>query len=172
MKVGNLTPQIQINQQQSTKVRQTVDQSFGAKMRDGLNATANAVGNVAGMAVASVPGGTILSAALSGAQNVGSQTAALTANAGSSPVSAAGAGTGAGGLGSLASGAPSVPGAGNSAATGFDSAKKLFEMQSSFNLEFLQLQANMQQESRQFQTVSNVMKNRTDTAKNSIRNIN
>jgi len=33
-------------------------------------------------------------------------------------------------------------------------------------------QGKMQHESRSFQTVSNVMKNRTDTAKNSIRNIN
>jgi hypothetical protein len=50
--------------------------------------------------------------------------------------------------------------------------KQMMEMQASFNLQFLELQGKMQHESRSFQTVSNVMKNRTDTAKNSIRNIN
>ena len=42
----------------------------------------------------------------------------------------------------------------------------------SLNLKFLQLQGKMQHESRKFQSISNVLKNRKDTAKNSIRNIN
>jgi hypothetical protein len=41
----------------------------------------------------------------------------------------------------------------------------------SFNLQYLQLQSRMEQENRQFTTVSNVMKTRHDTVKNSISNI-
>ena len=172
-KIGNLTPSVRMHQQHSTKVRQTVDSSFGAKLRDGLNATAKAVGGIAGAAVAAVPGGTVLSAALSGASKVGTSAAALTANAGQ-PAAAAAAG---GSTGGIATGQfskdPNVPGSGNSAVNAqFADAKKMFEMQSVQNLKFLQLQANMQNESRQFQTVSNVIKNRHQTASNSIRNIN
>jgi hypothetical protein len=170
-KINNLTPNVQIHQQQATKMRTTVDSSFGAKLRDGLNATAKTVGSLAGSAVAAVPGGTVLSAALSGASQVGTSAAALTANAGQSPVAAAGGG----GLnvGGLTSGAPTIPGNSKSQVSSqFGQAKELFEMQSAFNLQFLQLQANMQHESRQFQTMSNVLKNRHQTASNSIRNVN
>jgi hypothetical protein len=45
------------------------------------------------------------------------------------------------------------------------------EMSQSFNLQYLDLQQNMQQENRQFTLVSNIMKNKHDTAKNSINNI-
>ncbi|MFC1684304.1 hypothetical protein ACFL0R_02380 [Pseudomonadota bacterium] len=45
------------------------------------------------------------------------------------------------------------------------------EMQRSFNEQYLQLQNKISHESRQFSLVSNIMKNRHDTAKNSINNI-
>jgi len=45
------------------------------------------------------------------------------------------------------------------------------EMQQSFNLQYLQLQQNMQQQNRQFTMVSNIMKSKHDTAQNSINNI-
>lgn len=172
-KINNLTPNVQLNQQTSTTARVTVDSSFGAKLRDGLNATANTIGGLAGSAVAAMPGGTVLSAALSGAGQMGTSSSALTANAGQSPVAAAGGGMPGLNVGGMASGAPAIPGNGTSAVTDqFGQAKQLFEMQSAFNLQFLQLQANMQHESRQFQTVSNVLKNRHQTASNSVRNIN
>ena len=43
--------------------------------------------------------------------------------------------------------------------------------QTSFNLQYLQLQNQLQDESRQFATVSNIMKTKHDTVKNSISNI-
>jgi hypothetical protein len=49
--------------------------------------------------------------------------------------------------------------------------KDLKNLEQSFSLQFLALQQAMQHESRKFQTISNVMKNRHDTAKNSINNI-
>lgn len=174
-KINNLTPNVQINQQPSTTMRTTVDSSFGAKLRDGLNATASTIGGLAGSAVAAMPGGTVLSAALSGAGNMGTSSSALTANAAQSPVAAAGGGGGMPGLnvGSLGSGAPAIPGVGSATVNDqFTQAKQMFEMNSTFNLQFLQLQANMQHESRQFQTMSNVLKNRHQTVSNSIRNVN
>lgn len=45
------------------------------------------------------------------------------------------------------------------------------EMQESFNLQYLQLQQNMQQQNLQFTMVSNIMKVKHDTAKSAINNI-
>ena len=45
------------------------------------------------------------------------------------------------------------------------------EMQMSFNLQYLMLQNKISQENRQFSMRSEIMKNKHDTAKNSINNI-
>ncbi len=172
MKINNLTPNVMINQTQSTKTRQTVDNSFGAKLQQGLAAAGNAVGSFAGMAVAALPGGTILSAALAGAGNVGTSTSALTANSGQAAVAAAGTNAAAG-SGSPANSALSNLQQGNQVANGYlNDARQLMKEQASMNMAYLQIQQEMQNESKHFMTLSNVLKNRTDTAKNSIRNIN
>jgi len=49
--------------------------------------------------------------------------------------------------------------------------KQLMEMSQSFNLQYLDLQKQMQDESRRFTLISNIMKNKHDTAKNSINNL-
>ncbi len=49
--------------------------------------------------------------------------------------------------------------------------QQMQEMQMSFNLQLLKLQNKMSHENRQFTMVSNIMKNKHDTAKNSINNI-
>ncbi len=41
----------------------------------------------------------------------------------------------------------------------------------SFNLQYLMLQDKISQENKQFSMLSNIMKNKHDTAKNSINNI-
>jgi hypothetical protein len=48
---------------------------------------------------------------------------------------------------------------------------QMTEMNQSFNLQYLGLQQAMQDENRRFTLVSNIMKNKHDTAKNSINNI-
>jgi hypothetical protein len=45
------------------------------------------------------------------------------------------------------------------------------ELNQSFNLQYLSLQQNMQADNRQFTTLSNIMKTKHDTAKNSINNV-
>ena len=49
--------------------------------------------------------------------------------------------------------------------------KQLQETQMSFNLQYLQLQNSMQNENRQFTMVSNIMKTKHDTVKNSLSNV-
>ncbi len=49
--------------------------------------------------------------------------------------------------------------------------QQLQEMQMSFNQQYLQLQQQMQDESRRFTLLSNIMKTKHDTVKNSISNI-
>lgn len=49
--------------------------------------------------------------------------------------------------------------------------KQLQETQMSFNLQYLQLQSQMQHENRSYTAISNIMKTKHDTAKNSISNI-
>jgi len=49
--------------------------------------------------------------------------------------------------------------------------KQTTEMNQSFNLQYLGLQQAMQDENRRFTLVSNIMKNKHDTAKNAINNI-
>lgn len=49
--------------------------------------------------------------------------------------------------------------------------KQMQEMQMSFNLQYLQLQSQMQHENRSYTAVSNIMKTKHDTVKNSISNV-
>jgi prefoldin subunit 5 len=48
---------------------------------------------------------------------------------------------------------------------------KLQEVQATFNAQYLQLQAQMQHENRSYTAISNIMKTKHDTAKNSISNV-
>jgi uncharacterized membrane protein YheB (UPF0754 family) len=49
--------------------------------------------------------------------------------------------------------------------------RQMQETQMSFNLQYLQLQSEMQNDNRQYTVVSNIMKTKHDTVKNSISNI-
>ena len=49
--------------------------------------------------------------------------------------------------------------------------KQMRETEMSFNLQYLQLQSQMQQENRSYTAISNIMKTKHDTVKNSIGNV-
>jgi hypothetical protein len=53
----------------------------------------------------------------------------------------------------------------------FKATREMQEMSQSFNLQYLSLQQNMQDENRRFTLVSNIMKTKHDTAKNAINNV-
>ena len=71
--------------------------------------------------------------------------------------------------GSQTGGAPASTG--NAQQDMMNQTKALQEMQMSFNLQYLTLQQKMQGENRQYSTISNVLKTKHDTTKNSINNI-
>jgi hypothetical protein len=82
--------------------------------------------------------------------------------------------------GAFKSGKPASPGNNGmtSSSTGSDASGQLMaatqqmqETQMSFNLQYLQLQNQIQNENRQYTMVSNIMKTKHDTVKNSISNI-
>jgi uncharacterized protein YcgI (DUF1989 family) len=52
-----------------------------------------------------------------------------------------------------------------------DATKQMQETQMSFNLQYLQLQSQMQHENRSYTMVSNIMKTKHDAVKNSISNV-
>jgi hypothetical protein len=55
--------------------------------------------------------------------------------------------------------------------TTLEAQREIREMSQSFNLQYLDLQQQMQDENRRFALLSNVMKTKHDTAKSSISNI-
>ncbi|MBN1960459.1 MAG: hypothetical protein JW841_05895 [Deltaproteobacteria bacterium] len=157
-----------------SRARTTADNSFGKVIGDGLNRTAGVALDIAGQYV---PGVATLSAAISsvGASkslvtggNVGtsisaysSPTSTLVNGGGSAVVAGSGSTVGA------VSGTTGVV-SGNSSIAQMQS---MMELQASFNAQYLMLQQQMQNESRQYSCISNVMKTKHDTAKNSISNV-
>ncbi len=74
--------------------------------------------------------------------------------------------------GARAAGAPGRGAAGEGGSGDVIEATRTLQQEAqSFNLQYLQLQENMQRESREFQAISNVMKTKHDSAKAAINNI-
>ena len=171
--------------------RQTPKMDFGDRMKAGLDTAVGVVANGAAVVGGIIPGGAIVSAAVS---SVGAMTNNVTpttsgggavaaqygAGAGVVPLGGGGlnttTGPGGGGsvlggvnIGSTVGGAPNyVPGGTNS--TVGDMNQQLIVSQSE-NAQMMKLQMAMQRENLVFTSVSNVLKTRHDTAKNSISNV-
>ena len=60
---------------------------------------------------------------------------------------------------------------GNSQQQLLEATRQMQETQMSFNLQYLQLQSQMQHENRSYTAISNIMKTKHDTVKNSISNV-
>ena len=166
-----------------TTARVTPDTSFSARVQNGVGTAANMVAGGVGVVANMVPGGSVVSAAVS------SLTTFNGANgSGAAPYYGAALGSGAApmnttlnsGGGALVSGSTSIgasggnsgqvslPGGGSGVGSEFNP-----EMQSMFaeQKKLLGLQVAMQRENQVFSTISNVLKTRHDSAKNSIGNI-
>ena len=152
-----------------TQPRQTPQNEFGAVLaRTAQHVVKTGAGIVGGM----LPGAPVLSAAVASVSSVAS---------GLAPVAATVPSTGGGvvplpGVGGATGGTPS-PGA-TGGTTGKGEAWDLLEAQKlmaaegqKFNLAYLQMQNEMQRESREHNAVSNIMKVRHDSAKAAINNI-
>ncbi|MFP2912743.1 hypothetical protein ACLESD_48595 [Pyxidicoccus sp. 3LFB2] len=144
-----------------TVPRQTPKDEFGAVL---ARAAHEVVRSGAGLVGGMIPSGPIVSAAVSSTRAVVASVATIPGSA-STTVPVAG-GTGGGGS------------AGGAGATGNGDAWDLLEAQRAlsadgqkFNMAYLQLQNEMQKESREHNAVSNIMKVRHDSAKAAINNI-
>ncbi len=172
--------------------RQTPKTDFGNRVKAGMDTAASAVATGAAVAAPFVPGGAIVSAAVSsvGTMSAGTQQGAVATQY--SGFSAMPAPTGSSTPGSLSTtvptgggaGAPTAPVVGstlgggapsvvpNAAAGGAVSGFNAdLESMRRTNLELMQSQMAMQRENQVFTTVSNVLKVRHDTVKNTIQNV-
>ena len=165
-----------------SSVRQTPNTSFGSQFQSGLSSTARVVGGTTSAAGYAIPGASVVGAAITSLGNVRdtSSTSFATANASGLVSNAGTAGTALGGTSAatLSSSGSSALGATGTSATGTDASSQLLaatqqmqEMNQTFNLQYLQLQEKMQAENREFTAMSNVMKAKSDTAKNSLSNL-
>lgn len=160
-----------------TEARQTPNNSFGSRIQNGAAATANVVASGAAVAAPFVPGGAIVSAAVSGVSTMAGSASSGQSSVGAGSVGASfyanGGGVGGASVPNVSSGSGTVGGV-NVGSTGGDVASgsgiDLAKMHAD-NMQYLALQNNMQQENQVFSTLSNVLKVRHDTAKNSIGNI-
>jgi hypothetical protein len=167
-----------------TTARVTPDTSFAARVQSGVGTAANAVAGGVGVVANMVPGGSVVSAAVSSLTTFGNSSgsgsapyygAALGSGATSlNTTVGAGGGVSAGGTGPVANisvgsnGQVTVPTGGSGVGAEFNG-----EMQSMFaeQKKLLGVQISMQKENQVFSTISNVLKTRHDSAKNSIGNI-
>jgi hypothetical protein len=147
----------------TSTTRQTPSTSFGSMVRGGVATGAGAAAGAAAVAAPFVPGGAVVSAAVNGGANAMGMGAD---------------GNYAGGVQGIPGNGPGLGGAGGGmASTGngqqdmMNNVKQMQEMQMSFSMQYLGLQEKMQNENRQYTTVSNVLKTKHDTVKNSINNV-
>ena len=131
-----------------TTERKTEPGRFGAALRTAAAGVAQGIAASVELAAPFVPGGTVLSGA------VRSAAATLVPRGRTGSAATATAAGGASGEGDVL------------AAT-----RALQQESQSFNLQYLQLQENMQRESREFTALSNVMKVKHDSAKSAINNL-
>jgi hypothetical protein len=128
-----------------TTQRQTQPDRFGQALKAAAAEVAGGLATGVALAAPIVPGGAVLAAAVRGAAR-----AAATSPAGR----ASAPGGGADGAGDV-----------------LEATRALQQEAHSFNLQYLQLQENMQRDRREFTALTNVMKVKHDSAKAAINNI-
>jgi hypothetical protein len=151
-----------MNRIQSIQVAPTTEKKtqpgrFEVALRGAAEGAARGVVGAVELAAPYVPGGTILAAAVRTAASGGGLRAGSASGIAGSSLSAEGAGT--------------VSEGGSSEGDLLAATRTLQQEARTFNLQYLQLQEQMQRESREFTAVSNVMKVKHDSAKSAINNI-
>jgi hypothetical protein len=144
-----------------TVARQTPRNEFGNVLKNTLEGASQAVGIVSGALVGSVPGGGVISAAVSSVTNF--------ATSGGGIVSANRAATGVTTVGGTAS--PAVAEVVNGGTGMPNSISDMVQQMRREADRSMMMQMKMQQESRDYNAVSNVLKVRHDSAKSAINNI-
>lgn len=162
---------------QTSVARQTPNTQFGNVLATGAGHAVTTLGSAASFAAPYVPGGAIVSAAVSSMGAVGSSlknSGGSQTSLGSTSSTATSSSPGSQSLTQNSSAFSAVEksaAGGDSQAQMMMATKEMQEMNMSFNLQYLGIQQKMQTESRQFTLLSNIMKTKHDTAKNSISNV-
>ncbi|HEY3450841.1 MAG TPA: hypothetical protein VGK67_31075 [Myxococcales bacterium] len=138
---------------QSSLDRTAVKSDFGALLARGITTGV-------GVASAIVPGGAVISAAVN-------QTIGQVSRPG---VMQGGPRAAVGGHGTMPTTASSSA-EGSQSTMSFDSQSQLVEQQKQASLQYLALQNQMQQESREYNAISNILKVRHESAKTAINNV-
>ena len=157
-----------------SRVRQAPKTDFGSVMSTGLSRTAGAVMDAGQLAAPFIPGGAVLSAAITGVGGLKSSASGYSAGGTAVGANSVGLQGGSGTtatFGSGSSGGVGVPGASAGTNDLMSQTRQMQEMNMSFNMQYLMLQQKMQADNRQFTTLSNIMKTKHDTAKNAINNV-
>lgn len=147
-----------------TVARQTPRNEFGQVMKHTLETATKAAGVVSGALMGSLPGGGIISAAVSSVTNLASGGATGSAGLAANGISTVGGGgtvSGGGGVSSAISSSSGMPS---------NVSDMVQQMRAEADRSML-MQMQMQQESREYNAVSNVLKVRHDSAKSAINNI-
>jgi hypothetical protein len=139
--------------------RQSAPSRFELALQGATRALHASVVGAADLAAPIVPFGTVLSGAVKGAA------------AGPGPLGLATAGGGAGVAGGTPGGAAGAVGAVGAGGDLLEATRALQAEAQAMNLQYLQLQERMQQESREFTALSNVMRVKHDSARSAISNI-
>jgi len=162
----------------TTRSRQTAKTDFGSVLSTGLSKTANTVMSASKVAAPFIPGAAVVSAAISGLSSLSAKQSGggMASGANSVSLSAPGRGSSASVSGAASSSGvmqniEAMAESGDSGAMQLLATKEMQAMNQSFNLQYLQLQQEMQQENRKFSTLSNIMKTKHDTAKSTINNV-
>lgn len=159
-----------------TVAKQTQGATFGEKVNAGLHAAGSALSQGASLLGANLPGGSIISAAVSSVST-------MAGGSGSGAAAASYAATGVTSFGGGAQGATPggtvVGGSGQAGSPNYTAGQGTnpgnyntdIASMSAQNNQMLQVQMAMQRENTMFSSISNVLKTKHDTAKNSVSNI-
>jgi hypothetical protein len=154
--------------------------TFGERVNLGLQQAGAAVANGAALVGGVIPGGNIISAAVSSVTNLTNMPGGAAASAGYAATGVVNLGSGGGGMSTtvggggapVASGVTSGPNLSQGLASNdVGMANNSLAEMSRQNAQMLQVQIAMQRENQVFTSVSNVLKTKHDTVKNSISNI-
>jgi hypothetical protein len=148
--------------------RQTPKTDFGDRMKAGIDNAAGAVASGAAIAAPLIPGGSIISAAVSSVTTMGNSSGVASSASYGTTMTTLGAG---GSVGATTG----TSGGGNYNASGGNVSAGQYQPDLNAGMEenrkLISMQIAMQRENQVFSTISNVLKVRHDTVKNSISNV-
>ena len=175
MNPGGMPNRISMN---VTVPKQTQGATFGEKVNAGLHAAGSALSQGASLLGGALPGGALISAAVSSVGNLAGGAGGGAAAASYAATGVVGFSGGAGGAGvggtpiSVGAGSATGPNLTAGAGTnGMGAINSDIASMSAQNNQMLQVQMAMQRENTMFSSISNVLKTKHDTAKNSVGNI-